>query len=74
MIDIMAKNILLKPCPDFIAQHRPRSVEKQLEHNEIRQVQLCVTLGMSLNFSKSQFLHLKKWYLEGCPFVKMKNQ
>lgn len=57
--DITAKDILLKPRPDLIAQQEPRSTGKQLEHDEIRHVLLCVTLGMPLNLMRSQYLHLE---------------
>ena len=57
--DITAKDILLEPRPDFIAQQKPRSTGKQLEHDGIRQVLLRVTLGMPLNLMRSQYLHLE---------------
>lgn len=63
MVDIMAEDILPKTCPDFIARQKPRSTEKWLMCDAIRQVPLCVTLGMTLHLTKYQHLHFKNGIL-----------
>lgn len=59
MIGLIAKKVVFTPGSDLVAPHKPRSIEKQLEHNLIGHVWLCKTLDKSLNFSKFQCPHLK---------------
>lgn len=61
MVDLSAKMFSPKTCPDLIAQHKPRSTQRQLEHGEGRQVRLSVTLGMLLNCPHLKIEDTLRW-------------